>query len=263
MALEVIRKGERSEACPIPLLFVHGAWHGAWCWDEYFLDYFAGLGYECLALSLRGHGASPGVKKMNLYRIADYVEDVAAVAATLDAPPIVIGHSMGGLTTQHFLAKHPATAAVLLGSVPPGGVKGVVMNLLKHHPMRFMAANLFWNLYILVNSTEKARALFYSDGVSDADVARFVAPLTNESYLAFIDMLLLDLPKPGRVSAPVKVIGGELDTVFPPADVEATAKFYNTTASIYPDTAHNLMLEPRWQDVADEIHSWIQAGFKG
>jgi pimeloyl-ACP methyl ester carboxylesterase len=44
---------------PTPLLFVHGAWHGAWCWDEYFLDFFAGRGYRALAVSLRGHGNSP------------------------------------------------------------------------------------------------------------------------------------------------------------------------------------------------------------
>ncbi len=261
MALEVIAKGERSESCPIPLLFVHGAWHGAWCWDEHFLDYFASLGYECIALSLRGHGGSPGVEKMNLYRIDDYVEDVAEVAATLDTPPIVLGHSMGGLVTQQYLARYSASAGVLLGSVPPKGVIGVVTQMLRHHPLRFMAANLFWNLYQLVNTPAKARELFYSAGVPEADVERYVEPLTNESYLAFIDMLILNLPKRGAVSVPMRVLGGELDSIFPPADVRATAAFYNTEATIYPETAHNLMLEPRWRDVADDIHAWIQAGF--
>jgi len=36
--LEVIEKGQCTETHPVPLLFVHGAWHGAWCWDEHFLD---------------------------------------------------------------------------------------------------------------------------------------------------------------------------------------------------------------------------------
>ena len=214
MKLEVIRKGERSQVCQAPLLFVHGAWHGAWCWDEYFLDYFARLGYECIAPSLRGHGGSPGVAKMNLYRIADYVEDV-------------------------------------------------VMSMLKHHPLRFMIANLSWNLHLLVNTPAKARALFYSSAVSEADVERFAHRLTNESYLAFIDMLLLDLPKRAAVKVPLKVIGGELDTIFPPADVQATAEFYNSVAKIYSDTAHNLMLEPHWKEIADDIHGWIQAAVVG
>ncbi len=41
---------------PNPILFVHGAFHGAWAWEEYFLPYFADKGYEVHALNWRGHG---------------------------------------------------------------------------------------------------------------------------------------------------------------------------------------------------------------
>ena len=34
-----------------PLIFIHGAWHGAWCWER-FLDYFAARGYPCYAVDL-------------------------------------------------------------------------------------------------------------------------------------------------------------------------------------------------------------------
>jgi pimeloyl-ACP methyl ester carboxylesterase len=54
--LEVIDKGCSSESHPVPLLFVRGAWHGAWCWDEHFLEFFVDKGYRAVALSLRGHG---------------------------------------------------------------------------------------------------------------------------------------------------------------------------------------------------------------
>lgn len=57
--LEVVDKGSCTEAHPVPLLFVHGAWHAAWCWDVHFLDHFADRGYRALAVSLRGHGGSP------------------------------------------------------------------------------------------------------------------------------------------------------------------------------------------------------------
>src|SRR6516165_7262546 len=57
--LEVIDKGSCTEAHPVPLLFVHGGWHGAWCWDDQFLGYFADAGYRAVSMSLRGHGASP------------------------------------------------------------------------------------------------------------------------------------------------------------------------------------------------------------
>ena len=41
-----------------PLLFVHGSYHGAWCWRERFLPYFAAAGWDCYAVSLRGQGGS-------------------------------------------------------------------------------------------------------------------------------------------------------------------------------------------------------------
>ncbi|MDT5048789.1 MAG: hypothetical protein QOG75_4683 [Mycobacterium sp.] len=49
--LEVIDKGHCSDAHPTPVLFVHGALHAAWCWDEHFLNFFADNGYRVLALS--------------------------------------------------------------------------------------------------------------------------------------------------------------------------------------------------------------------
>ncbi len=61
--LEVIEKGSSTPAHPTPLLFVHGGWHGAWCWSN-FLNYFADAGYRAVALSLRGHGASPAAKAL-------------------------------------------------------------------------------------------------------------------------------------------------------------------------------------------------------
>ena len=57
--LEVIDEGECTDAHPVPLLFVHGGAHAAWCWAEHFLNAFAANGYRALAVSLRGHGASP------------------------------------------------------------------------------------------------------------------------------------------------------------------------------------------------------------
>jgi len=43
-----------------PLLFVHGGYCDAWCWEPYFLPWFAARGYPSYALSLRGHGGSGG-----------------------------------------------------------------------------------------------------------------------------------------------------------------------------------------------------------
>ncbi len=77
MKLEMISKYPVGNQCPTPLLFIHGALHGAWCWDRHFLDYFAQHGFAAHAVNLRGHGNSEGREKLRWTRIADYVEDVA------------------------------------------------------------------------------------------------------------------------------------------------------------------------------------------
>jgi hypothetical protein len=78
--LDVIDKGSSSESHPVPLLFVHAGEHAAWCWDEHFVDYFAAKGYRALALSLRGHGMSSNSKPPRACSIADYAQDVSAIA---------------------------------------------------------------------------------------------------------------------------------------------------------------------------------------
>jgi len=58
--LEVITEKAVSDVRSVPILFVHGMWHAAWCWAEHLLPYFAQHGYASYALSLRGHGGSEG-----------------------------------------------------------------------------------------------------------------------------------------------------------------------------------------------------------
>ena len=119
--LEVIDKGSSTESHPVPLLFVPGTWHAAWCWDEHFLDFFADKGYRAVALSLRGHGASSLSKPLKSCSIAAYVDDVHAVVSKLGSPPVLIGHSVGGFIVQKYLESHDAPAGVLLASTPPRG----------------------------------------------------------------------------------------------------------------------------------------------
>jgi pimeloyl-ACP methyl ester carboxylesterase len=132
--LEVIDKGSSSESHPAPLLFVHGAWHAAWCWDEHFLDFFADKGYRALAVSLRGHGGSPAQKRMQRCSIADFVTDVESVANSLPTRPVVIGHSMGGFVVQKYLETHDAPAGVLVASVSTRGAGGFLLRGMKRHP---------------------------------------------------------------------------------------------------------------------------------
>ena len=72
-SLEVLHKEPVVKKMGKTLLFIHGVGHGAWCWEKY-MDYFSEAGYDCYALSLRGHCGSKGHLLLNTFTIDDYVE---------------------------------------------------------------------------------------------------------------------------------------------------------------------------------------------
>ena len=199
MRLEVISIEPDQKRFETPLLFVHGAWHGAWCWEENFLPYFSGKGYAVHAMSLRGHGKSEGRERLRWTRAQDFVADVHQVASQLPGPPIIIAHSMGGYVIQKYLEKYEAKAAVLLAPVPVSGVLRTTLNIARHYPLHFLRLNLKLSLYPLVETAALTQAQFFSADMPQEQVRRYYEQMQDESYLGFLDMLLLDLPRPKKV----------------------------------------------------------------
>jgi pimeloyl-ACP methyl ester carboxylesterase len=130
--LEVLRCAPASAAARPPLLFVHGSFHAAWCWAEHWLPHFANAGSDAYALSLRGQGGSgarPGVGAAGT--LEEHAADVASLARALPGgPPVLVGHSFGGLVVQQCVSARadapPVAGVALLCSVPPDGNSAMV-----------------------------------------------------------------------------------------------------------------------------------------
>jgi pimeloyl-ACP methyl ester carboxylesterase len=258
--LEVIDKGSATETHPVPLLFVHGALHAAWCWDEYFLDFFAARGYRAIAVSLRGHGKSPGGERLRWTRIQEYADDVAETVAQLPTQPVLVGHSMGGFVVQQYLEHHTAAGAILVAAIPPTGVLRVTRYIALHHTVAFLKVNALLRLRPLAATPDLARALFFSASMPDAQVNTYQQRVQDESYRAFLDMLALDLVRTKRVNrVPMLVLGAEHDAIVTQRQIHRTAAVYGAEVEIFPDMAHDMMLEPGWQAVAERIDGWLIA----
>lgn len=254
--LEVIERSPADVPRPVPLLFVHGAWHAAWCWDEHFLGYFADRGYRAVALSLRGHGTSATSKRLRDLSFADYLDDVVEVARGMPVPPVVIGHSMGGVIVQKYLESHAAPAGVLMCSMPPQGYLRSGLRWLRRHPWHFAKLSITGESLPYVSTPDLARERFYSPQTPEALVRRYAARLQEESSRSGIDGLV-KLPRPERVTAPVLVLGALEDGAVTPDEVRATARAYRTEPVFFDGMGHNVMLEPGWEAVADRIGSWL------
>jgi len=257
VTLEVIDKGGCTTAHPVPLLFLHGGCHAAWCWDEHFLDYFADHGFRAVAPSYRGHGGSGLDKPLNKCTIADYLADARRVAAGLGTPPVLIGHSTGGFIIQKHFEDGDAPAAVLLASAPPQGILRGALRVWRHHPWIAMRNNIAGNNHAIFNTPRLAREHLFSPGTPEQIVADCARRVEKDSVRAVFTDMAFRLPKPSATSTPVLVLGGADDGTITNDEVRATARAFGTEAELFAGTGHNMMLEPRWRDVADRIREWL------
>ena len=239
-----------------PLLLVHGAWHGAWCWEGNYLDYFAEAGHETWALDLRGHGDSGNTKPLRLTTIGDYIKDVRAVIAEMPEPPVVIGHSMGGFICQHLINENLEVKGFgFLASLPHYGVAGAK---LKVHPFKSFLSNITWSLYGLVSNPEHAKYMFLDPGADQETTDRLIDNLGDEAYFALWGMLGFALPKEPAAQKPICVVGGEADTVVFVEHQEKLAERLGVTPHILAGEPHNLMMSKNWEQSAQIFCDWIR-----
>jgi len=240
-----------------PLLFVHGAWHGAWCWEP-FMEWFAARGWDTHAVDLRGHGASDNDRSLRRTRIKHYVADVADVVESLETTPIIIAHSMGGLVVQRFLEDRQVPGAVLLAPVPIGGVLRATLRTARRHPIKFLKANLIWDLKPLIEKRDVATDLFLPDDATPDQVEWMWDRLQAESYSAYLDMLFFVRSRPQLVHTPVSVVAGSEDRIFSVGEHRKTAKAYGVDLEVIDGAAHDLMLGPGWEQAAESIAAKLE-----
>lgn len=263
MSLEVLHRTPPAVTQKLPLLFVHGAWHGAWCWDVHFMPYFVQQGYRCYALSLRGHGGSDGHARIRWHSIADYVDDVAQTAAAIQLEtgrrPVIIGHSMGGFVAQKFLERHTASGAALLASIPVHGFLPSLLRTAARKPAAAFRVYARLSPYELVRTPQLMRHFFFSPDIPRAQIHAYHTRLQQESMRMSFDVSLLNLPRPQDIInvPPVLVLAAGNDTLFTVDEQRTTARAYNAKLVVIDNMAHDVMLENNWQDAAVALLDWL------
>jgi len=263
MDLEVLfREPENASARP-PLLFVHGAYVGAWCWEEHFLDWFAARGYAAHAVSLQGHGGSAGRERLDDFGLADYAQDVASIVARLPAPPILIGHSMGALVAQKVLETAKDIPAIVLACpVPVYGLLPSSFSLAFSRPALFAALNT-----VASGGRASPQALagaLFAGSVDAALLERCYRRMQRESRRALLEMSGWGLPflwgawGKGAPRPPTLVIGAQHDALIPAVQAEGTARTLGAEYRLLPDIGHAVMLDQGWQIVAQSIAAWLE-----
>lgn len=239
-----VRRAAPSETSPIrtPLLMVHGAYDGWWVWQRW-LRFFASAGWTCYAMSLRNHPGSYAMPEPDFLRvgIGDYVDDVVTVAGAIGAPPVLIGHSMGGMAVQKAAEILESRALVLVASVGPGQLGRHDDDFPLDRPADYRAAFL-----------REA-----SETPLDPDTFRRVHELlVPESPKALNDIRGRTAVDRSRIRSPVLVIGAGNEQ-FTVHGAEAIARFYGSEYLVVPGARHALMYEGEWMMAAIQVAGWL------
>jgi pimeloyl-ACP methyl ester carboxylesterase len=251
MKLDVITEPARGTKRGT-FVFLHGAWCWNWYWRPFFQPYFASQGYDAVAFSLRGHGASEGIELINSFSIGDYVRDLKAVVETVERP-IIVGHSMGGFVTQAYLARFAARGAVLLASASPRPVFAQLFRNFLSQPFSMMKAGVAHNVGTGTSDLDNLRYQMFSRTGDDRSMDQYLTFIQAESYRAVASMMTRGIRDHAKVTTPLLVLGAGRDRLVPPDAVAATAEVYKTAPVMYDEMSHMMMLEPRWREVADDI----------
>ncbi|KAL4652105.1 hypothetical protein ACB092_01G209100 [Castanea dentata] len=260
-----------------PLVFVHGSYHAAWCWAEHWLPFFSACGFDCYALSLLGQGESDAPSGSVAGTLQTHASDVADfIQKKVLLPPVLLGHSFGGLIIQYYITNvknnqaiemgnfYPKlTGAALVCSVPPSGNSGLVWRYLFSKPIagfkvtRSLAAKAFQTSLPLCKET------FFSSTMDDQLVLRYQELMRESSRMPLFDLRKLNasLPVPSipKGSVELLVLGANDDFIVDAEGLRETGRFYGVSPVNVERVAHDMMLDCSWEKGAKVILSWLTA----
>jgi len=197
--------------------------------------------------------------------IGEIVDNYASIIRELDTPPILVGHSFGGLFVQMLLDRGLGAAGVAIDPAPPKGVLPglnavraslpVLLGWASWERVRWMSPKSFQWGWVHTLSEAEQRAAY----------ERHVVPTSGRLFLQALLAPLTDVTKVNyrnHLRAPLLIIAGELDrTVEAKMNLANFRKYERSTAVTdyreFPGRTHWIIGQPGWEEVADHAMDWL------
>src|SRR6266542_5607164 len=248
------------------VVFVHGLWLHAESWAPW-AELSQAAGYTPLAPGWPGVPDTVEETRRQPDRvagkgIADVVEHYAQIIRGLEAPPILIGHSFGGLIVQRLLGQDLAAAGVAIDAAP---IKGVIYLPPSALRVASVALRNPANRKRAVSLTREQFRYGFGNALSAAEsnelYDRWTIPSPGKPLF---EAASADLSprSPAKVDTrnatrgPLLITGGGKDHTVPRAISKSTLKLYGKSSAVtdykeFPDRGHSLTIDSGWRDVAD------------
>src|SRR5690606_34333696 len=228
------------------VLFVHGGFHGAWCWTQT-MAALAARGIGAAAVDLRGHGGLAQDASFLDQGMDAMTHDV--IEAMQQLPPVFLaGHSLGALIAMQAAAQHERRGLILLAPAAPAGIAHA------HSLPRFPTTRA-----IQPPGEERARKWFMA-GANTQDLSTYTSRLCPESPTllneCFHDGVVIEQK---AISCPILCLSGGKDDspLHPAGQDQAVAAHYGAALKVIEPSGHCLMLDDGWEQTVGAIHDWI------
>lgn len=254
------------------VVFIHGLWVAQSAWQPW-IDHFAAQGHHAVAWAWPGELDTVEATRENPeaqagFGITELTAHFAAKLGEFDAPPVVIGHSFGGLIAQKLLAENLAAAAIAIDPAPIKGVKPLPIAQLRSafpvlsNPLNSKRAKALtraqWR-FGFGNALEAAEsdALWEQWSIPSPGKPLFEAAMAN---FAPNSRAKVDVANSTR--GPLLITGGTADHTVPFVSAKAAFGLYKNSAAVtdfheFTGRGHSLTIDHGWRDVADTSLAWM------
>ncbi len=245
------------------IIMIHGMWSGGWVWDKY-KGFFENKGFICVTPTLKHHDMDPKDEpnpEIGKLSILDFAADLEKLINKFDAPPILIGHSMGGLLAQILAGRGLAEALILLSPASPHGIMALTPSVIKSF-WGIMTKWGFWKKPIRQTFKEAA---YSSLGRMTPEMQKEVfhkfvyesGRAASEIGFWYLDPKQATKVDESMVTCPVYVAGGKEDKITPSSVTRKVADKYAATYKEYDSHAHWSIEEPGWEKIAADTSIWL------
>jgi pimeloyl-ACP methyl ester carboxylesterase len=258
-------------AKPNTIVLIHGFWVTPRSWENW-INHYEARGYRVIAPSYPGfevevEALNADPTPIEAVTVPQIVEKLEAVVSELDSPPILMGHSAGGVFTQILLDRGYGAAGVALSSAPTEGVKRIPLSqirasfpVLKNPANRHRAVGLTpeqWHYTFANTFTEEDSLALYE---------RYHIPASGPIFWGSALANIHPGPDDTHVNyrnddrAPLLFISGGEDHLMPPSIQRSNANHYKsdtiTEVVVYDGRCHLLLAQDGWEEIADYALQW-------
>jgi pimeloyl-ACP methyl ester carboxylesterase len=255
-----------------PVVFIHGLWLHATSWTPW-QDLFRDAGYEPLAPGWPGEPATVAEAREHPNLVADKgIDDITAhyakIIGSLDAKPIIIGHSIGGLVAEKLLGQDLGIATV---AIDPAQIKGVLPLPVAQIRAGLPALGNPANLHKAVSLTAKEFRYGFANELTEHESNELyeqwaipgpARPIFQAAFANFSLHSEAKVNTDNETRGPLLLISGTKDHTVPDVTTRSTLKQYRDSTAVtelkqFEGRGHSLTIDSGWREVADATLEWL------